>query len=283
MTDSSTGEVVYEVEPSGVAWLVLNRPDAGNALTRDQRRRIQDCLEEAGEDLGVRAIVLTASGDRHFCTGGDLRVAAQATAPQPGAPTSADMPDKPVGTVMRGLESSLGAQRFIAALQDCPKPIIAAVNGTAAGFGVHVALACDLVIAADTARFIEIFVRRGLIPDGGGAYLLTRLVGPQKAKELFFFGDDITAEEAQRIGLVNRVVPAAELRGRAREWAERLASGPTVSIALTKRLVNTALESEREAAFRAEALALEVSMQSVDSNEGVRAFVERRPADFLGW
>jgi 2-(1,2-epoxy-1,2-dihydrophenyl)acetyl-CoA isomerase len=283
MTDSSTDEVVYEVEPSGVAWLVLNRPDAGNALTRDQRRRIQDRLEEAGDDLGVRAIVLTASGDRHFCTGGDLRVAAQSTAPQDAAPKPADAPDKPVGSVMRGLESRLGAQRFIAALQDCPKPIIAAVNGAAAGFGVHVALACDLVIAADTARFIEIFVRRGLIPDGGGAYLVTRLVGPQKAKELFFFGDDVTAEEAQRIGLVNRVVPAAELRDRAREWAERLASGPTVAIALTKRLVNTALESERSAAFRAEALALEVSMQAVDSNEGVRAFVERRPAEFLGW
>jgi len=283
MTDAPTDEVVYDVEPSGVAWLVLNRPDAGNALTREQRRCIQDRLEAAGDDLGVRAIVLTASGDRHFCTGGDLRVAAQATSPQPGAPKPADAPDKPVGTVMRGLETSLGAQRFIAALQDCPKPIIAAVNGTAAGFGVHVALACDLVIAADTARFIEIFVRRGLIPDGGGAYLLTRLVGPQKAKEIFFFGDDITAEEAQRIGLVNRVVPAAQLRERAREWAERLASGPTVSIALTKRLVNTALESERGAAFRAEALALEVSMQAVDSNEGVRAYVERRPAEFLGW
>jgi 2-(1,2-epoxy-1,2-dihydrophenyl)acetyl-CoA isomerase len=283
MTDAPTDEVIYDVEPSGVAWLVLNRPDAGNALTREQRRCIQDRLEEAGDDLGVRAIVLTATGDRHFCTGGDLRVAAQATAPQAAAPKPADAPDKPVGTVMRGLESSLGAQRFIAALQDCPKPIIAAVNGTAAGFGVHVALACDLVIAADTARFIEIFVRRGLIPDGGGAYLVTRLVGPQKAKELFFFGDDVTAEEAQRIGLVNRVVPAAELRERVREWAERLASGPTVSIALTKRLVNTALESERGAAFRAEALALEVSMQALDSNEGVRAFVERRPAEFLGW
>ena len=283
MTDMPTDEVVYDVEPSGVAWIVLNRPDAGNALTREQRRGIQDRLEAAGDDLGVRAIVLTASGDRHFCTGGDLRVAAQAAAPAPGPPKPAGAPDKPVGTVMRGLETSLGAQRFIAALQDCPKPIIAAVNGTAAGFGVHVALACDLVIAADTARFIEIFVRRGLIPDGGGAYLLTRLVGPQKAKELFFFGDDVTAEEAQRIGLVNRVVPAAELRERAREWAERLASGPTVAIALTKRLVNSALESERGAAFRAEALALEVGMQAVDSNEGVLAFVERRPAEFRGW
>lgn len=278
MGTTTADEVLYEVEPSGVAWLTLNRPDAGNALTREQRRHIFDRLEEAGDDLGVRAIVLSASGDRHFCTGADLRVATQSDEPtHPGAP------ERPIGTVMRGLESSLGAQRVIAALQDCPKPIIAAVNGTAAGLGAHVAFACDLVIAADTARFIEVFVRRGLLPDGGGAYLITRLVGPQKAKELFFFGDDVPAEEAHRIGLINRVVPAAELRDRAREWAERLAAGPTVAISLTKRLVNSAIESERGAAFRAEALALEVGMQAVDSNEGVRAFVERRPSEFVGW
>lgn len=279
MTQPATNEVIYTIEPSGVAWLTLNRPEAGNSLTREQRGHILDCLEDAAGDLDVRAIVLTATGERHFCTGGDLRVATQ---PQ-GEPSHPGAPDQPVGTVMRGLESSVGAQRFVAALQDCPKPIIAAVNGTAAGLGAHVAFACDLVIAADTARFIEIFVRRGLLPDGGGAYLLTRLVGPQKAKELLFFGDEVPAAEAERIGLVNRVVPAAELRDRAREWAERLASGPTVAISLTKRLVNSALDTERGEAFRAEALALEVGMQSVDSNEGVRAFVERRDPEFKGW
>ena len=278
MARTVVDEVMYEVEPSGVAWLVLNRPDAGNALTAEQRGRIFELLEEAGGDLGVRAIVLTASGERHFCTGGDLRVAAQS--PQQRPP---DAPDRPTGATMRGLERNLGAQRLIAALQDCPKPIIAAVNGTAAGLGAHVAFACDLVIAADTARFIEIFVRRGLIPDGGGPYLLTRLVGPQKAKELFFFGDDVPAEEALRIGLVNRVVPGVELRDRVREWAERLAARPTVAIALAKRLVNSALESERGAAFRAEALALEVGMQSADSAEGVQSFLEQRPAKYRGW
>ena len=278
MTGAAFDEVIYRVEDSGVAWLTLNRPEAGNSLTREQRSHILDHLEDAGADLGVRAIVLTASGDRHFCTGGDLRAAA-ASEPRthPGAP------DRPIGTVMKGLESSLGAQRLLVALQDCPKPIIAAVNGTAAGLGAHVAFACDLVIAADTARFIEIFVRRGLIPDGGGPYLVTQLVGPQKAKELFFFGDDVPAEEACRIGLINRVVPAAELEASAREWAERLAAGPTVAIGLTKRLVNAALDGGREAAFKAEALALEVGMQSVDSNEGVQAFVERRPSEFKGW
>ena len=274
MTSSASDEVIYEVEPTGVAWLVLNRPDAGNAVTRAQRGVILDLLEQAADDHAVRAIVLTGAGERHFCTGADLRVA-----------TQGDDPAEParVGTVMRGLESSLGAQRFVAALLDCPKPIIASVNGTAAGLGAHIAFACDLVIAADTSRFIEVFVRRELLPDGGGAYLLTRLVGPQKAKELVFFGDDVPAEEACRLGLVNRVVPVADLRAQTREWAERLASGPTVAITLAKRLVNTALGAERGEAFRAEALALEVGMQAVDSNEGVRAFVERRPAEFVGW
>jgi 2-(1,2-epoxy-1,2-dihydrophenyl)acetyl-CoA isomerase len=278
---SRNGDVLWDVEPSGVAWLTLNRPDAGNALTAEQRGIMLELLEDAAGDLDVRAIVLTASGDRHFCTGGDLRVAA--TPGEPRSPKHPDAPEQPAGTAMRGLERHLGAQRFIAALQDCPKPIIAAVNGTAAGLGAHVAFACDLIMAADTARFIEIFARRGLIPDGGGPYLVTRLVGPQKAKELFFFGDDIPADRALGLGLVNRVVSAATLHDEVRVWAERLAAGPTVALGLTKRLVNAALEGGRDAAFRAEALALEVSMQSHDSTEGVKAFLERRPVEFTGW
>jgi len=270
-------EVLYEVEDSGVAWLTLNRPEAGNAVSPDQRVHLLRRLEEAGEDLRVRAVVLTATGDRHFCTGGDLRAA------RPEAGTLPDAPERPIGTVMKGLVRSNGAQRLIMALQDCPKPVIAAVNGTAAGMGAHVAFACDLVIAADTARFIELFVRRGILPDAGGAYLLTRLVGPQKAKEIFFFGDDISAGDALALGLVNRVVPAADLRQKARQWAERLAAGPTVAIGLTKQLVNAALESTRDVAFRDEALAIEVTMQSEDGNEGVASFVERRPARFRGW
>ena len=260
MPAPATDEVLYDVEGTGVAWLVLNRPDAGNAVTPQQRGHILELLERAGADLEVRVVVLTATGERHFCTGADLRVAR----PEPRRPPGA--PDVPAGTVMRGLESQLGAQRLMTAVQDCPKPVIAAVNGTAAGIGAHLAFACDLVI-----------------PDGGGPYLVTRLVGPQKAKELFFFGDDVPAEEARRMGLVNAVVPAGELRDRARQWAERLAQGPTVAIALTKRLVNAAMESDRGEAFRAEALAVEVNVQSADGKEGVQAFVARRPAHFVGW
>lgn len=272
-----SSSVLYRVDASAVAWLTLNRPDAGNAVSPDQRVHILGHLEEAGEDPSVRAIVLTASGERHFSTGGDLRATRPAANTLPGAP------ERPIGTVMKGLERSNGAQRLIMALQDCPKPIIAAVNGTAAGMGAHIAFACDLVIAADTARFIELFVRRGIVPDAGGAYLVTRLVGPQKAKELFFFGDDVSAFDALEMGLVNRVVPAEQLTAEAQSWAERLAAGPTVAIGLAKRLVNTALESTRDVAFRDEALSVEINMQTQDGNEGVRSFVERRPPEFKGW
>lgn len=170
----------------------------------------------------------------------------------------------------------LGAQRLIGAVLDCEKPVIAAVNGTAAGLGAHLALACDLVLAADSAKFIEVFVRRGLVPDGGGAYLLPRLIGPQRAKELMFFGDALTAADAARLGLVNRVVPADDLEKTARDWAERLATGPTRALALTKQLVNASLDTDRTTAFAAEAAAQEINMTTADANEGVAAFTERR-------
>ena len=130
--------------------------------------------------------------------------------------------------------------------------MIGAVNGIAAGIGAHLALACDLVIAAESAKFIEVFARRGLVPDGGGAHLLTRLVGVHKAKELMFFADDVPAAEALALGLVNRVVPDADMEKAARAWAERLAAGPTRALALAKNLVNRALEVDRATAFREE-------------------------------
>ena len=203
MTDQSTvdEDLLWEVGDDGVAWLTLNRPDAANAITPDQRNRTIELLEGASGDLNVRAVVLTAAGERHFCTGADLRVSTIPVNPGPD-----DAPDKALGDVGRNIKR--GAQRLIGSILDCEKPVIAAVNGTAAGIGAHMALACDLVIAADNAKFIEVFVRRGITPDGGGAYLLPRIVGLQKAKELIFFGDDVRAAEAERIGLVNKVVPA---------------------------------------------------------------------------
>lgn len=138
------------------------------------------------------------------------------------------------------------------------------------------------MLAAGSAKFIEVFVRRGLVPDGGGAYLLPRLIGPQRAKELMFFGDSLPAAEAERLGLVNRVVPDEELAATARAWAQRLAEGPTRSIALTKQLVNASMDADRATAFAAEAMAQEINMTTQDANEGVASFVERRAPKYRG-
>ncbi|MEV0317068.1 enoyl-CoA hydratase/isomerase family protein [Streptomyces sp. NPDC050658] len=259
--------LVLHATDNGVSWITLNRPDAMNAVTWDQRERVISLLGEASADPAVRAVVLTATG-KGFCAGADLR----------GAPRSGG--ERVPGDVARTIR--LGAQRLVAAVLDCEKPVIAAVNGTAAGIGAHLAFACDLVIAAEPAKFIEVFVRRGLVPDGGGAYLLPRLVGPQRAKELMFFGDALPAADAERMGLVNRVVPADELEKTARAWAERLATGPTRAIAMTKQLVNAALESDRATAFAAEAAAQEINMTTADANEGVASFVERRSPTYEG-
>lgn len=264
---SVASTVLHRITPDGVSWITLNRPEAMNAVTWEQRERVIALLADASADPAVRAVVLTATG-RGFCAGADLR--------GPPAQTRERVP----GDVARTIR--LGAQRLIAAVLDCEKPVIAAVNGTAAGIGAHLAFACDLVLAADTARFIEVFVRRGLVPDGGGAYLLPRLVGPQRAKELMFFGDALTAADAERMGLVNRAVPEAELTGLAAAWAGRLAGGPTRAIALTKQLVNDSLTADRATAFAAEAAAQEINMTTRDANEGVASFVERRTAEYRG-
>ncbi|MEN8649246.1 enoyl-CoA hydratase-related protein [Streptomyces sp. 21So2-11] len=280
MTDSPR-EVVEEAEESpdslvlhatdnGVSWITLNRPEAMNAVTWDQRERVISLLADASADPAVRAVVITATG-KGFCAGADLRG---------GSSGSSRSAERVAGDVARTIR--LGAQRLIGAVLDCEKPVIAAVNGTAAGLGAHLALACDLVLAAESAKFIEVFVRRGLVPDGGGAYLLPRLVGPQRAKELMLFGDSLPAPEAHRMGLVNRVVPAEELAATARAWAERLASGPTRALALTKQLVNASLDSDRAGAFAAEAAAQEINMTTADANEGVASFVERRTPKYRG-
>ncbi|MBA2947136.1 enoyl-CoA hydratase/isomerase family protein [Streptomyces himalayensis] len=264
--EKSVDSLVLHATDNGVLWITLNRPEAMNAVTWDQRERIIQLLADASADPDVRAVVITATG-RGFCAGADLR----------GAPSTAERIPGDVARTIR-----LGAQRLIAAVLDCEKPVIAAVNGTAAGIGAHLAFACDLVLAAESAKFIEVFVRRGLVPDGGGAYLLPRLIGPQRAKELMFFGDSLPAAEAERLGLVNRVVPPGELEKTARDWAQRLAAGPTRALALTKHLVNASLDSDRATAFAAEAAAQEINMATADAQEGVTAFVERRAPAYKG-
>lgn len=269
-----TEQVLHRVDDRGVAWITLDRPDVKNAISPDQRDRMIDLLAQASGDLGIRCVVLGATGDA-FCTGADLR------ANRPPAPRPDDAPARGVGEVAKMIRE--GAQRLVAAVLDCEKPVIAAVGGTAAGLGAHLAMAADLVIAVEGVRFIEVFARRGLVPDGGGAYLLPRLVGIQKAKELLFFGDDVSAEEALTLGLVNKVVPAEQLDGAVEEWSGRLAVAPTRALALTKWLVNRSLDSDRATAFAEEALAQELNMGTADANEGVAAFVERRSPTYRGW
>ena len=260
--------LLFRVE-NGVGWIVLNRPEARNAMNAEMRQAYLDALARCAEDAEVRAVVLTATG-KGFCTGADLSGSRAATgstaAPGPGDTRTAMQP----------------SQRVIRTLWELEKPTLAAVNGVAAGLGAHLAYACDLVLAADDARFIEVFVRRGIAVDAGGAFLLPRHVGLHKAKELVFFGDDLSAADAERLGLVNKVVPAGELEATAREWAERLARGPTFALGLSKRLLNRSLEADLATCFSEEAFTQALVAQSDDMREGIRAFMEKRPAAFRG-
>ena len=176
-----------------------------------------------------------------------------------------------------------GAQRLIAAVLDCRKPVIAAVQGAAAGLGAHLAYACDLIVAAEEASFIESFVLRGLVVDAGGAYLLLGRIGMQKAKELAFFGDKLRAQDALALGLVNQVVPASELDAAVEALAVRLAAAPTTAVSLAKRLLNRSLDVDRASAFLEEAMSQEINSATQDSKEGVSAFVARRAPDFKGY
>ena len=276
MSEPDVDQELLAENRDNVLWLTINRPDAGNAITPAVRNRMIEHLADASSSFDVRAIVLTAAGEKHFCTGADLRTGRAAPPPRP-----AGAPERPAGEAARMIRT--GIQRLIGAMLDCDKPILAAVNGTAAGGGSAMVLASDLVIAAEHARIIQVFVRRGLIPDGGGTYLLPRLVGLQRAKELVFFGDDLAAADAERIGLVNRVVPGPELTAATTEWATRLAQGPTKTIGFAKRLLNRSLDVDRATAFEEEALYVELVSHTEDSTEGVASFIERRPPEFRGW
>jgi 2-(1,2-epoxy-1,2-dihydrophenyl)acetyl-CoA isomerase len=277
MPDETPIEELLQVDvDAGIARVTINRPDAGNSLTAEMRDSLADIFEELSATLGVRAIVLTGAGERHFCTGAGL-----GGAQKPGPARPDDAPDRVLGDVARMIRR--GWQRLIASILDCEKPVIASVNGTAAGGGANLVLACDLVLMADSARIIEVFVRRGIIPDAGGCYLLPRIVGPQRAKEIMFFGDDISATDAERYGIANRVVPAADLAKVTTEWAERLATAPSKTVAMTKWLLNRSFETSRQSSFDEEAFAQEMVNTTTDSAEGMKAFMERRSPDFKGW
>ena len=274
--EPSIDELIRCEVDDAVARVTINRPEAGNSLTAQMRDRLGDVFDELSASLAVRAIILSGAGDRHFCTGAGLGGPQN---PEPARP--AEAPERALGDVARMIKR--GWQRLVGSMLDCEKPIIAAVNGTAAGGGCNLVLAADLVLMADHARLIEVFVRRGIIPDAGGCYLLPRIVGPQRAKEIMFFGDDLGARDAQAFGIANRVLPAADLQAAADEWATRLAHAPSKVIAMTKWLVNRSFESSRQSAFEEEAYAQELVQATADAREGIDAFAQRRDPRFQGW
>ena len=265
-----------EVDELGIARVTINRPDAGNSLTAAMRDHLASVFDELSATLGVRVVVLTGAGERHFCTGAGLGGTQK---PAPARPDGA--PDRALGDVARIIRH--GWQRLIASILDCEKPVVAAVNGTAAGGGANLVLACDLIVMADSARLIEVFVRRGIIPDAGACYLLPRIVGLPRAKELTFLGGDLSAADAERWGIANRVVPATDLKAAVDELATKLAAAPSKAVAMTKWLLNRSFESGRHSAFEDEAYAQELVAGTDDMGEGIKAFAERRDPEFKGW
>lgn len=258
-----------------VAWITINRPEAANALSPPCRDRIRDILNSLNTSHRARCAVITGAGDRFFCAGADL-------SHSPGdSDRSDEVPEQIVGDARRMMLN--GQYTLFPALLDCDVPVIAAVNGTAAGMGAHLALACDLVIASDRAKFVEVFARRGLVPDALGPWLLPRIIGVRRTMELFLLADDLPAQRALEFGLVNRTVPHDSLAQAADDWAQRLASGPTRSFMLTKWLVNRSLDVDRATMIHHEAVAVELNSRTADSNEGVASFIARRPPRWQGW
>jgi len=259
-------QITYERD-GGVGWLTLDRPDKLNALTSVMSDELCDALEEIRGDDEVRAVVLTGAG-RGFCAGQDLTEFRDAY-------VAGDRPD---------IEQHLAEtyHRLIPLIVETPKPVIAGVNGVAAGAGLSLALACDVRIASDEARLTQAFVKIGLIPDSGGTYLLPRVVGYAKALELSMTGEMIDAAEAHRIHLVNRVVPADSFADELRGYAERLAAMPTLAIAETKRLLRQALTLDLHDALQREAEAQARMGKTEDHTEGVMAFAEKRDPTFRG-
>ena len=255
-------EFILVEATAGVMKITLNRPEVLNAFNTQMSRELRVALDECRADKSVRAVLLTGAG-RAFCAGQDLK---GRTPEQKGS----------LGASLREKYNPMIRQ-----IRQMEKIVIAAVNGVAAGAGCNFALACDLRIASEEAKFIQSFVRVGLAPDSGGSFILPRLVGLSKAMELLLLGDTVDAKEAQRIGLVARVFPAAEFAGSARSIAEQVARAPR-GIGLIKRAVNRANLAPLEQDLEYEALLQEIAGRSADYDEGVRAFLEKRAPVFTG-
>ena len=269
----STDEITFSLD-DGILRATLTRPEAGNALTHDQRSRLLAWLDRANEDPAIRCVVIGATG-RFFCTGADLRKGT------PPPPRDEKFPEKLIGDGRRVM--TRGAIRLVSAIMDCEKPVIAAVQGTAAGIGAHIAFACDMVVASADAKFIEIFARRGLVADGLGTYLLPRMIGLQRAKELIFLADDVSPERAYDLGLVNRVIPTDEFEASVTELATRIATGPTAAHRANKWLLNRSFDINRATLAEEEAWLVDIMSNTADSQEGVASFLERRPPVWRGY
>ena len=250
-----------------VCTITMNRPDVYNALNDAMTFELQAALKAAARDKDVRVVVLTGAG-KAFCSGQDLGALKEKYVPGYVPHLGDDLRKRynPVITWIREMD----------------KPVIAAVNGVAAGAGLSFALACDMRVSSDKASFIEVFINVGLIPDSGSTFTLPRLVGMAKAMELCCTGDKVSADEALRIGLVNRVVPADDLMEETSTLAARLAALPARGIALTKRLINQSYDNDLRQQLEAEAFAQETAGMTEDHHEGVVAFIEKRKPAFKG-
>jgi enoyl-CoA hydratase/carnithine racemase len=245
----------------GVATLTIHRPERKNAMTPADWHRLGELVGEVAGHTEDRVLVVTGAGG-DFCAGADM----SATAASEQSPL----------TMVRDIGAAAEA------LYRLPKPTIAKVDGVAVGAGANLALCCDLVVATERARFSEIFARRGLSLDFGGSWLLPRIVGLQKAKELALLGDIIDAPTAHALGLFNRVLPVTEIDAFVDEWAGRLAAGPPIALSLTKALLDGAQALSFGQALEAEAQAQAINLSSTDGREAIRAFTEKRPAVFTG-
>ncbi|HYN63668.1 MAG TPA: enoyl-CoA hydratase-related protein [Candidatus Limnocylindrales bacterium] len=245
----------------GVATVTLNRPESLNALNADMRRELLAAFKALGRDDGVRAVLVTGEG-RGFCSGADLRG----------------------GSGERQFRQVLEREYnpLVLAIRTLPKPVIAAVNGVAAGAGVSLALACDIVYAADDARFIQAFIKIGLVPDSGSTRTLVRALGRHRAAQLIFSGEPLSADQAFTGGLVNEVLPPAELMPAAGRAAARLAAAPTRAIAYAKRLINAAEDAGLDESLSLEAGLQELAGRTQDHAEGLAAFAEKREPRFVG-
>ncbi len=259
-------ETLLVEREAGVVTVTLQRPEKKNAVSGAMWRELRDTIDEIARNADDRVLIVTGAGDG-FCAGQDLR-------DEENAREFAN-----VGGVLRSMRRIGG---IALALHNLAKPTIAAVNGVAAGAGANLALGCDLILAGESARFSQIFVQRALSIDFGGSWLLPRLVGLHKAKELALFGDMVSAAEAREIGFVNRVVPDAELMPVAREWAQRLASSPPLALSAIKMALNAGVDASMEHALEHEAVAQAMMYTSLDAREAMTAFIEKRAPQFRG-